>query len=93
MGQLRARGREGRPPQGGNPSIRNPTKMSGALLKRPQDSVRPFREGGKAKLCDAALKGLVIDRMCSSGWGGAAGWGLGQAAGRNQKGKKENHCP
>lgn len=93
MGQLQARGREGRPQQGGNPSFRNPTKMSGALLKKAPGFCPPIKEGGKAKLCDAALKGLVIDRMCSSGWGGAAGWGLGQAAGRNQKGKKENHCP
>lgn len=31
----------------------------------------------------------MIDRMCSSGWGGAAGWGLGQAAGRNQKEEKK----
>lgn len=46
------------------------------------------KDGRKPKLCDAALKELVIDRMCSSGWGGAAGWGLTPAAGRNQKEEK-----
>lgn len=44
-------------------------------------------------MCDAALKGLVIDRMCSSGWGGAAGWGLGRAVGRNQKEGKRKPIP
>lgn len=43
MGQLLDRGEEGRLPLGANPSFINPTKRSGALLKRPQDSVRPSK--------------------------------------------------
>lgn len=73
--------------------LQKPNKNVRGIVKKAPGFCPPIKEGGKAKLCDAALKGLVIDRMCSSGWGGAAGWGLGQAAGRNQKGKKENHCP
>lgn len=93
MGKLQDRGEQGRPPLGVNLSLIKPNKKVWGIVKKAPGFCPPIKEGGKPKLCDAALKGLVIDRMCSSGWGGAAGWGLGQAAGRNQKGETRKPLP
>lgn len=43
VGKLQDRGEVRKLPLGANSSFINPTKRSGALLKRPQDSVRPSK--------------------------------------------------
>lgn len=86
---------EGEPPLATKLGFLNSAERSEELQERPGAPAfcLPAKDGRKPKLCDAALKGLVIDRMCSSGWGGAAGWGLGPAAGRNQKEEKRKPLP